>query len=131
MNISDFFEIVGDHAVFHPVGNVSLDQMVEIVTAGITLAQEKKIFKLLVDTTDLTGFESPSLASRYFFIKKWAKAARGVRICVVAKPEMIDPQKFGVTVAYNRGLISEVFPTKEESLTWLENIKLAWLENIK
>jgi hypothetical protein len=131
MNISDFFEIVGDHAVFHPVCNVSLDQMVEIVTAAITLAHEKKIFKLLVDTTDLTGFESPTLASRYFFIKEWAKAARGVRICVVAKPVMIDPQKFGVTVAYNHGLISEVFPSKEESLAWLENIKLAWLENIK
>jgi hypothetical protein len=33
---------------------------------------------------------------------------------------MIDPAKFGVTVAANRGLVSNVFTTEAEAVAWLD-----------
>ena len=66
-------------------------------------------------------FDSPDIATRYFFIHEWARAAGGcVFVVLVARPEMIDPQKFGVTVAANAGLTSEVFDSEEEARAWLQ-----------
>jgi hypothetical protein len=39
---------------------------------------------------------------------------------MVARAEMIDPQKFGVTVAALRGLVSNVFTTEVEARAWLD-----------
>ena len=36
----------------------------------------------------------------------------GVCLAMVARQEMIDQQKFGVTVAANRGLVSNIFTTE-------------------
>jgi hypothetical protein len=54
---------------------------------------------------------------------RWAAAAQGlVKVAVVTKPEMIDAQKFGVTVAANHGLALDVFTSEEEALAWLQRI---------
>jgi hypothetical protein len=39
---------------------------------------------------------------------------------MVARAEMIDPRKFGVTVAANRGLMSDIFTTEAEARAWLD-----------
>jgi hypothetical protein len=39
---------------------------------------------------------------------------------MVARAELIDPQKFGVTVSANRGLVSNIFTTEGEALAWLD-----------
>jgi hypothetical protein len=36
---------------------------------------------------------------------------------------MIDPQKFGHTVAANIGFIAEVFTAGEDALIWLQGVK--------
>jgi hypothetical protein len=116
------YKIVEDRAEFRPVGNMTLSQAVQVVTMGIEFTREQNLRKLLVDTTGLTGFEPPSVAARYFFMKEWAYAAGGmVCIAMVARPEMIDPQKFGVTVGANLGLQSNVFASEEEALAWLRD----------
>ena len=38
----------------------------------------------------------------------------------VACPEHIDPQKFGVLVARNRGEQAEAFTTEEQAVAWLK-----------
>jgi hypothetical protein len=51
----------------------------------------------------------------------WAdEASGGVRLAMVARAEMIDPEKFGVTVAANRGLVSNIFTTELEARAWLD-----------
>ena len=117
----EHFEVLEDHAVFRPSGQVSLEQAVHLVTSAITYAREQELRKLMVVTTGLTGFDPPDIATRYFFVHEWARAAGG-RVCVamVARPEMIDPHKFGVTVAGNAGLTSEVFDSEEEARAWLQ-----------
>jgi hypothetical protein len=118
------FEIVGDHAEYRPAGRVSLSQAVQLVTCAIAFAREQHVRKLLVVTVGLTGFKPPSIAHRYYFIQEWSHAAGGViSIALVARPEMIDLQKFGVTVAANAGLHGDVFPSEEQALAWLQDIK--------
>jgi len=125
MNEEDF-KIVGGHAEYRPTAQVSLDEAIQAVTSAITLARERHVRNLLVDVSRLTGFNSPSLIERYHFVHEWARAAGGaVRISMVARPEMIDPHKFGVTVAANAGLTGNVFASEGEALRWLEELSEA------
>jgi hypothetical protein len=55
------------HAVFRPIGQVSLHQAVEMVTSAIGFAQAQNIRKLLVITSDLTGFEPPTITTPLLF----------------------------------------------------------------
>ncbi len=92
-----------------------------LVTSAITYAREQELRKLMVVTTGLTGFDPPDITARYFFVHEWARAAGGrVFVVLVARPEMIDPQKFGVTVAGNAGLTGDVFESEEEARAWLQ-----------
>lgn len=125
MKAPDHFEIMmSDFGVFRPLGHMSLDQAVEMVTSAIAFAREMRIGKLLVVTSGLTGFDPPSVIDRYMFVKEWARAADGaVCVALVARPEMIDREKFGVTVASNRGLISDVFVSEDEAMAWLQSVR--------
>ena len=121
MNPLENFQVNADFAAFRPVGQVTLAQGVERVTAIISHTRQLGIRKLLVVTSGLTGFASPSVGTRYFFIHEWARAAGGqVTIAMVARAEMIDPQKFGVSVANSAGLNTDVFTTEDEAVAWLQ-----------
>jgi hypothetical protein len=122
MSKPEHFEILKEHAVFRPMGQVTLKQAAELVTKGIAFARSLNIRKLLIDITNLTGFEPPDIAMRYFIVHEWAHAAGGVRVAVVAKPEIIDHQKFGTTVASNTSFKADIFTTEEDALIWLERI---------
>jgi len=123
MSELEHFEIRGGLGFFHPFGRVTLEQAVGLVTAAIVFAREREVKKLLVDMTDLTGFDPPSMADRYFYVKDWARAAGGALcIAMVARPEMIHSQKFGVIVAAGADLVAEVFESESEALAWLQKI---------
>lgn len=124
MSKPEHFEILKERAVFRPTGKVSIEQAVELVTAAIAFARSLHIRKLLVDASNLTGFESPSVTTRYFFVHQWAHAAAGgVRVAFVVRPEIIDHRKFGAIVAANVGFIADTFTTEEDALIWLERGK--------
>ena len=75
-------------------------------------------------TTGLTGFEPPDVSERHKLATEWASVASGeVCVAVVAKREMIDPQKFGVFVATKRGLVADIFTSEEKARLWLEGVK--------
>jgi len=38
---------------------------------------------------------------------------------MVARPEFIDPQRFGVIAAANAGLRADVFSSESEAVSWL------------
>jgi hypothetical protein len=99
------FKLLIGHAEFRPVGQVSLGEAVELVASAITFARAQQIRKLLVVTLGLTGYAPPAISARYLLMKKWSAAGgASVQVAIVTKPEMVDPQKFGVTVAANHGL---------------------------
>jgi hypothetical protein len=116
----DYFEVVEGRGYFRPVGSTSLEAAAELITVALAHARARGIKELLVNATGLTGFEPPSLSERYFIVENWARVARGaVRVAMVLRPEYIDPQKFGVTVAFNRRLVADVFELEGPALAWL------------
>lgn len=126
MNQPEHFEILKGYAVYRPIGEISLQQGVQWVASAITFAREQKIRRLLLITNGVTGFPPPSLAERYFFVQEWARASQGqVCVSIVARPEMIDHEKFAIIVAQNAGLRSDVFESEKEALAWLRSIDQA------
>lgn len=121
MDQLDGFVMESACGIFRPVGSVSFEDVVARVRAAIAFARSNQARELLVDTTALTGFRSPSTFQRFLAAVDWAEEANGtLRLAMVAREEMIDPQKFGVTVAANRGLVSNIFPTEQEARAWLD-----------
>jgi len=126
MNAPDSFEIVGRRAFYRPIATVSFAEGVNRVANAIAYARDSGASELLANICCLTGSSAssnrpPNMAERYFVAEKWALATGGrVRVAVVARAEMIDPYKFGVTVAANRGAVGNVFVTEVEALAWLD-----------
>lgn len=111
----------GGRGHYRPVGSVSFDKAVAWVRAAIAFARSNHAVDLLVDTTMLTGLLSPEIFQRFLAAVAWAEEAAGrLHLAMIARAEMIDPQKFGVTVAANRGLVSNIFTTEAEARAWLD-----------
>jgi hypothetical protein len=120
MDTPEQFETAEGYACYGPVGVISLQKAVNLVSLAITYARERQIKKLFIDTRGLTGFDPPTTLELFTLGGQFARAARGaVKVAFVARPELIDPPKFGLTVARNRGMIGEVFTTEAEALAWL------------
>jgi hypothetical protein len=113
-------EVFQDCAYYRPAGRVNLDEAVELVDKAITYAREQRIPKLFVNAVGLTGFPSPSLPERYFLARKFAATAQGaVQLALVIRPEIIDPERFGIIVARNAGMNADVFTNERDALAWL------------
>lgn len=120
MDTPEHFELADGFGCFRPRGEVSLQHAINLVSMAITYAREQHIKLLLVDVTHLTGFGRPNTIELFTLGGQFARAAQGmVKVAFIAKPEWIDPKRFGLTVARNRGLIGEVFTTEPEALAWL------------
>ena len=120
MDDPDIFSLEEGRGLYRPTGSVSFDEAVALVRGAIAAARSNRLRDLLVDTTGLTGFASPNTFDRFLASVEWAKEAKsGVRLVMVARAEMIHPQKFGVLVAANRGLVSNIFTSEAEARAWL------------
>ena len=65
--------------------------------------------------------DSPDIFERFLAAVAWAEESRArVHLALVARAEMIHPQKFGVLVAANLGLVSNIFTTEVEARAWLD-----------
>ena len=101
-------------------GHGPLAEAARKVIEAITFSREQGIRNLLIDTTNWTGHKSPDAVERFNVAQAFTAAARSeVRLAMVVRPEMMDPGKFEVTVATNRGLIGNVFDSEKEALAWL------------
>lgn len=117
------FEIVAGRGYLRPTTFVSIDHAVELVDAALSFARAQKLGELLADVRGLARFPSPSVIDRFWIVSRWAETAGSrVRLAVVACQEHIDPDKFGVAVAKNRGLEGNVFATDAEAVAWLESL---------
>ena len=117
----DGFVLKEGRAVYRPAGLVTFGGAVALVRAAIARALMNRASELLVDTTALDGFPSPNTFERFLAAVRWAEEARGrLRLAMVARAEMIDPEKFGVTIATSRGLESNIFTTEAEARAWLD-----------
>ena len=113
------FEILDGYACFRPAGQMTFYEAVAVISDAIAQACDKGIKRLLVDTVKLSGFPHPTTTERYYMAEQWASNSRGLRLSVIARAELIDPFRFGIMVARNRGLFANVFPSETEAVEWL------------
>ena len=115
------FEQVGSRGFYRPIAHVSFEQAVEMVAEAMATARELGLSDLLVNTTGLTGYTPPSVFARYAMANKWTQSAgAALRVALVARAEVIDPQKIGVLMMQNRGGSGDVFTSEAEALAWLD-----------
>ena len=104
-----------------------LDQAIDAATVVIRRMAAEGQPHLLLDARD-ASFDAPSLVDRLRMVRQWAEAAGGrVRIAVVAPPEFIDPERFGVVAAGKFGLAGQVFDGEAEAVAWLHEERPAEL----
>ena len=120
MKAPEHFEVLEGYCSYRLSGHGRLAEAASKVIEVITFAREQGTRKLLIDTTRWTGHKSPDTVERYQFAQIFAEAAGpAVKLAMVVRPEMMDPDKFEVTVAKNRGLVGNVFDSEKDALAWL------------
>jgi len=113
-------EIRDGCAYYRPTGQTTLALATQLCDQAIAFARDRRVPKLFINGQGLSGFPSPTLAERYFLARQWAATGQGrVQLALVIHREMIDPEKFGITVARNVGMNAEVFSDEPEALAWL------------
>jgi hypothetical protein len=121
----DSFEQVGTRGFYRPVGEVSFEQAVDMVASAMRHARSLGLTDLVANTTLLTGFSPPSVFARYAMATKWAEnSGPMLRVALVARADVVDPQKIGVLMMQNRGGSGDVFVNEADALAWL-NSRLA------
>ena len=114
------FTPCGEHAEFRPVASAPLLRCIGMIKATIEFARERGITKLLVDTTGLSGFTPPGTLDRIWMAHQFARTAgSAVKVALVARAELIHPEKIGVMVARNRGMMADVFSDEDAARAWL------------
>jgi [ribosomal protein S18]-alanine N-acetyltransferase len=106
--------------VYRLEGAMPLEQAITQGTAAIALARAQQLNRLLILAQGLELAATPTVLERYRIGERCAAAAGGaMHVAVVARAEMIDPQKFAVTVASNRGAKANVFDSEPAARAWL------------
>jgi len=107
-------------ALYTPRTEVSLETAVDMISEIIEYCRTYEIGGLLVDARELYGFPHPTVVDRYWFLQRWASEAAGqVIIATIQRPEMIDPEQIGITIAANAGLQLNVFDNEPDARAWL------------
>jgi hypothetical protein len=120
MKAPEHFEVMEGYCCYRLSGHGSLAEAASKVIEVITFTREQRMRNLLIDTTGWTGHASPDTLERYSVAQAFAEAARSaVKLAMVVRPEMMDPNKFEVTVARNRWLVGNVFDSEKDALAWL------------
>jgi hypothetical protein len=120
MKASQNFQVLDGYCCYRLVADGPLATAAREVVEVIAYARERGFRRLLIDTTRSTGHKSPDTLERYLFAQAFADAAGSVvKLVLVLRPEMMDPEKFEVTVAKNRGLAGNVFDSEKDALAWL------------
>jgi hypothetical protein len=126
-NKPEFYQASPDYALYRPVAKVSVEGATELILQAVAFAREHKVRRLLIDGTQLSGYESLTVLERLNGSEQLADEAHGVmKIAIVTKPERIDFQRFGIVVAANRGLHVYVFTSAKEAEAWLAGSPSRW-----
>ena len=99
------------------LGTFELGLFKRQIDTAVRAVRERDLFLLLLDLTRLQA--TLSTLDRYDISSYGARAAAALKVSVLAPPELIDSQNFGIMVARNRGLKIDIFTDREKALAWL------------
>ena len=116
-------EVINGVATVRPNGDYSLVEAVALVSSAIAWCRDRGIARLLIDGTGIDRLAIPSLVDRFLMVEEWAHQSNGVvAVALVALPEYIHPEKFGVKVALDFGLVCDVCTSEEAAWKWLTKV---------
>jgi len=122
MRMPEHLEVVEGICRFHPRGECSLVEAVDLIGSAIGYCRNRRIARLLVNGTDLVGVSVPTLVDRFLMVEEWAHKASGfVIVVLVIDAKYIHPEKFGVKVAAEFGLMCDVYDSESHALKWLSS----------
>jgi hypothetical protein len=107
-------------------GKVSLAEAKRTFTEILGAVARNKVSKVLIDGRGLSG--NPQIIERFYFGKFAAQTVmdfvdRGVsrytQFAYVLEVPVLDPKRFGETVAVNRGMCVKVFDNLNDAYEWL------------
>ena len=125
MKAPQHFEVLEDYCCYRLSGHGPLEEAANKVIEAITFSREQGMRNLLIDTTNWTGHQSPTTIERFKWAEAFTAAAHSaLKLAMVVRPEMMDPDKFEVAVARNRGLNGNVFDSEKDALAWLLDPKV-------
>lgn len=122
MDKPEFFEQADKRGYYRPLGEVTFERAVTMVADAMVYARENGMTELLANVRGLNStYSSVTIFDRYALAVRWAESAgSGLRVVLVTRPEMMDPDKIGLLMAQNRGVSGEVFTNEAEALEWLD-----------
>jgi hypothetical protein len=120
MTAPEFIERIGHRAFYRPIADVDFEQALDMIGAAMSWAREQKLADMVLNALSLKGIPPLTTYMRYAAIMRWAECAPALRIAWVVTPQTIDPQRFGMLVAHNRGMNGEIFSTEAAALAWLD-----------
>jgi hypothetical protein len=119
----EHLEVIEGICQFRPRGKCSLVEAVELISRAIAYCRDQHVAKLLVNGTGLVGIPVPSLVDRFLMVEEWAQKAKGmVVVALVVHAEYIHPENFGVKVAADFGMMSDVYTSETDALKWLLSV---------
>jgi hypothetical protein len=120
IDILDSLEMVDGICQVRPRGESTLVEAVDLINRAIVYCRQRNYGKLMINATGLTGIPIPNLVDRFLMVEEWAQRAQSmVVVALVVHAEYIHPEKFGVKVARDLGLMADVYTAEDEALTWL------------
>ena len=118
-------EVQGDLLLAIVRGAASLDAALGAAKQVLDAAAKHQVSRILVDTLAVEGVLT-TMERYHLALEAVAHAKQGKmnpKIAIVGAPPTTDG--FCVRVAQNRGLTTDLFPTRQLALRWLE----AWRES--
>ena len=122
MPIETRHEFHNEYIHYYCSGPFELPAMMEVFSDVFRLASERKLGLILVDGMEIIGVP-PKTMDRFRLGEYAAELCRNygrpVRIAIAGEEPFVDPERFGETVARNRGANGKVFTDLEEAKEWL------------
>lgn len=111
--------ILDDCAIVQIKGTLHIKRLNAAIAFAYGFAAQHDSRTLIFDASSLVG--QPSLTDRFDISVQFAEAMRsaqsGLRLVLCLREDQRDPERFGLTVARNRGLNPDITNTLQEALT--------------
>jgi hypothetical protein len=110
----------------YAMGDFSLEAAKSTFIEMLEIIATQKVKKIIFDGRELTG--EPKTIERFYYGEFAAQAVvefedRGVspatQFAYILEEPLLDPLRFGETVAVNRGMFVKAFDNLEDALRWL------------
>lgn len=123
MGIQIEIDVEPDHVRLRCSGDYSLEEAKRVFRSAIDAALESSMARVLVDVRGVSGpvramdrYEIAVSVADYVRAEALGKISK---LAVAGHEPLIDPSRFGETVAVNRGVNAKIFFDVDEALVWL------------